>query len=361
MNLTHQQQDLLRLLVSKHEASGGQPFIFVRSMTGAGLCYPSDSVPVANDDLDFHQLHHENLIAFTPVGTNKWRGKPTELGIAAVRGNFILAANESDDPWKNPFPEGTRAHEIVRDTMLWTKEHLALFHSEMLASMPPEEASSKEFVDHHLKALAGAFDIWAGALSRSAVLSDDAADAFEHLLTELEKVMVATAIKRRPSFIPERVHASEVRNRLNERKQYWVGQMLRRVREHKDATRANAAASLSNGPDPNAVKVTEPNAGAESDGVATPQETTPPHVRDHFAAAAEPAGEGPAPVPALRTELIKTWMDDEGWTNEALAGKLQTSERVISSLRNNGKYHGRDAVTKLANLMERDPVDLYLP
>jgi hypothetical protein len=68
------------------------------------------------------------------------------------------------------------------------------------------------------------------------------------------------------------------------------------------------------------------------------------------------------------TNLIKDWMNKEGYTNESLARHLRLSERVISSLRNNGRYHGRDAITKLANLMSEkdathpvDPLDLYLP
>ena len=63
----------------------------------------------------------------------------------------------------------------------------------------------------------------------------------------------------------------------------------------------------------------------------------------------------------LNVNLIKTWMDDEGWNNDLLAARLNISERTISSLRNNGRYHGAEAVTKLANLMGRDPGDLYLP
>jgi hypothetical protein len=63
----------------------------------------------------------------------------------------------------------------------------------------------------------------------------------------------------------------------------------------------------------------------------------------------------------LNVSLISAWMVEEGWTNKTLAEKLQMSERAISSLRNNGCYHGVDAITKLANLMGRDPEELYLP
>jgi hypothetical protein len=99
VNLSDQQKDLLLLLVSKHQSNGAQPFLFVRSHTGAGLCYPGgDSLPVINDDLDFHQLRRENLITLNPVGKNQWRGKPTERGITAVSNGFSLPADGGLNP-----------------------------------------------------------------------------------------------------------------------------------------------------------------------------------------------------------------------------------------------------------------------
>jgi|GEM_PF-5569785 hypothetical protein len=59
--------------------------------------------------------------------------------------------------------------------------------------------------------------------------------------------------------------------------------------------------------------------------------------------------------------MISNWMDDEGYDKEELADLLKISVRTVSSLRNNGNYHGDDAVTKLANRMKRDVEDLYLP
>ena len=171
-----------------------------------------------------------------------------------------------DDPWgKNPFPEGTRWHQVWKEISLWVKEHLALFHSEMLESMPPEEASSKEFLDHHLKALAGTFDIWAGAFSRSAVLTDDAADAFEHLLTELETAMVAQASKHRLGFIPERLHSSEVKRQLNQRKHYWTGQMLRKGFENTKRRTARVLGA-------NTVDGAEPSSAGSGNTTPKPQE-----------------------------------------------------------------------------------------
>jgi hypothetical protein len=85
---------------------------------------------------------------------------------------------------------------------------------------------------------------------------------------------------------------------------------------------------------------------------------------------AKAAGESPArdavdlrdrKPPLLNASLIKAWMEEEGWINETLAERLGISERAVSSIRNNGSYHGLEAVTRLANLMGRDPEELYLP
>ena len=63
--------------------------------------------------------------------------------------------------------------------------------------------------------------------------------------------------------------------------------------------------------------------------------------------------------PPLDTAKIGRWMDEEGYTNDTLAEKLHTSLRSITSMRNNGRLHGKKVVTKLANQMGCDPSDLY--
>jgi hypothetical protein len=63
----------------------------------------------------------------------------------------------------------------------------------------------------------------------------------------------------------------------------------------------------------------------------------------------------------LNQDLIRKWMKDEGYNNKELANALNISARAVSSLRNNGDYHGDDAITRLANRMKRDVEDLYLP
>lgn len=148
------------------------------------------------------------------------------------------------EPWgENPFPEGTPAHRSWTETNLWTKEHLALFQAEMLESRPSEEASPKEFLDHGLKVLAGQFDIWARAFSRSIVPTDQAAGLYEQLLNELEQAMAANATRFTASFLPEGLYTTEVRRLLLQRKQYWLGRMLRKVRKRKEANCAKAAAN----------------------------------------------------------------------------------------------------------------------
>jgi hypothetical protein len=66
-------------------------------------------------------------------------------------------------------------------------------------------------------------------------------------------------------------------------------------------------------------------------------------------------------VPRLNVELISKWMEEECYDNKELATALKISVRAVSSLRNDGDYHGDEAITRLANLMKRDKEDLYLP
>jgi hypothetical protein len=63
---------------------------------------------------------------------------------------------------------------------------------------------------------------------------------------------------------------------------------------------------------------------------------------------------------AMNLELINTWIDDQGYTNQELGGELNISVRAVSSLRSGGRCHGRNAAAKLANRMGRALSDLYL-
>ena len=128
LNLTDQQKDLLRLLVSMHESSGGAEFKFVRSLTSSGLSYPGGmSVPVENDNTDFRRLERENLIDFTCTGTNLYSGKPTQLGITFVRRGFALfeaGAVQQVDPAKVKSAFG-RNVDRLRKECGWSFDDLA--------------------------------------------------------------------------------------------------------------------------------------------------------------------------------------------------------------------------------------------
>jgi DNA-binding Xre family transcriptional regulator len=65
--------------------------------------------------------------------------------------------------------------------------------------------------------------------------------------------------------------------------------------------------------------------------------------------------------PKLNLELISKFIDEEGYKNDDLATQLNISPRAVSSLRNDGEYHGAEALTKLANLMKCEVDDLLLP
>jgi len=67
-----------------------------------------------------------------------------------------------------------------------------------------------------------------------------------------------------------------------------------------------------------------------------------------------------APRP-LDTKRINLWIGENGYTNATLAIALKTTAKTVSSLRNNGRFHGSKATNKLANLMGCEYVsELYL-
>ena len=82
-------------------------------------------------------------------------------------------------------------------------------------------------------------------------------------------------------------------------------------------------------------------------------------ARPQTAPAETHAANDPQPRPRLDTDRIEKWMQEEGYDNRELAEKLHISRRVVSSMVNNGEYHGRRAIEKLAKLMGLDAFDLY--
>ncbi len=63
----------------------------------------------------------------------------------------------------------------------------------------------------------------------------------------------------------------------------------------------------------------------------------------------------------LDLKRISKFIEEEGYKNDDLAAVLGISSRAVSSLRNDGVYHGAGALTKLANLMKCDLEDLFYP
>src|SRR5271167_3576465 len=92
VNLTDQQWDLLRVLVTGHESNGGAEFYFGCNVGGCGITYPGGrSVPGSYDETDLLQLRSERLVNITSPQPNLHRGKPTQLGISAARQRLISA------------------------------------------------------------------------------------------------------------------------------------------------------------------------------------------------------------------------------------------------------------------------------
>jgi hypothetical protein len=88
---------------------------------------------------------------------------------------------------------------------------------------------------------------------------------------------------------------------------------------------------------------------------------------DEAADSSEALGQESAPDNSHRTQpdspvndgKIRAWMNTEGYDVPTLAQELDSSERALRSLLNNGDYHGKKLLTKLANLMGCDVLDLY--
>jgi len=225
-----------------------------------------------------------------------------------------------DEPLgKNPFAPGTPAHQDWAEMNSRAKEQMVLFHAELLVSMPPEDASAKEFLDFSLMVVAGTFDIFARALLSDAMASEQAAGTFEEYLIEIGKAVEANAHKSRISCIPERLFSSEVRRRLHQRKQYWTGQILRTVRERKEASSAKVAANAGGGAEPSVSSVEETKNNPERPGNPTPEPqeaaSLEPATTDAEITKASPDPvRGPRPnyETALRVEEIVTRIAREG-------------------------------------------------
>jgi hypothetical protein len=83
--LLPEQEELLKLVVSKYHLGIRSEFLFSRSNSGSGLAY--NGMPgerVAADESDLEQLRNAGLITLRRVGRHEYRGKPTPAGLATV-------------------------------------------------------------------------------------------------------------------------------------------------------------------------------------------------------------------------------------------------------------------------------------
>jgi hypothetical protein len=148
----------------------------------------------------------------------------------------------STDIEENPFPGGTNAHRIWADSALLAKERLALFAAEQLGRIPAENAPDQDFMEFRVASAASVFDIWVGVFSESMALTDDAANAFGEMCGEFEKIFNGVAEQKPMTGILRRTFLSTMKTRLRQRKHFWIGQTLKRVREHKQAAFATSPA-----------------------------------------------------------------------------------------------------------------------
>jgi|GEM_PF-732401 len=100
MNLTKEQKDLLKSIVSVYESGDTSQFIVVRTMEKSSLLYPGGHAPVdiSADDADFEQLAREGLLTLTRNSQGSLCGKPTQAGIDAVRSNFATPPKSAEFP-----------------------------------------------------------------------------------------------------------------------------------------------------------------------------------------------------------------------------------------------------------------------
>ena len=175
LNLTDQQKDLLRTLVSNYEA-GAAVFWFTRG-GAAGISYPRGVPPsVLCDEMDLEQLRQSGFISLTRISETTSQGKPTQLGITTVRDGLVVAQNdrgrdvevaeqteklrssqEDKDPFPrrsdqrplgdNPFPSDHPAYEPFEEATWKAKTSIAKFKLELLRA---NHHTSTEFVQHAL-------------------------------------------------------------------------------------------------------------------------------------------------------------------------------------------------------------------
>jgi hypothetical protein len=231
-----QRFDLLRVIVLRHRMHSGKPFMVLRSPQGDALFYERGQVVrCIYDDSVFERLRDENLLSLSRASGNQLCGTPTELGIKKI----VEKEPKDDILFSCPFLKETKEYDALINGFLLMKENLAFFHATIVDEVPPEGSPDTAFYDHGLKIIAGAFDAIAESLHRECALTDSAAQACEEMLTVYEEFLLnqvsrARASGVRASFLKNPAFDVDVKMRLKARRQYWIGQTMKKVREHKE-------------------------------------------------------------------------------------------------------------------------------
>jgi hypothetical protein len=175
----------------------------------------------------------------------------------------------------------------------------------------------------------------------------EAQNAFVEMLALFEILAWEEFVGGYPNSV--RDGAPSIDQQIGERKRLWI----RKGYEQLDAHASKRGAAGMRQQDPESAIVYGGASAAEQPSPATGANTG--NSTDHPEANAAAGSEYPERVPGLRTDLIKDWIEHEGWTNKSLAQRLDLSKRVISSMRNNGKYHPPYAPDLIRRLWRERP------
>ena len=180
--LTSEQQDLLIKIGIYQQMGDGADFTLFRSSDNAELQYPNGvSVECVAPDEDFQQLERSKLIVLSRDSGGQLSGRLTEYGKVAAFG-MPSGKSYGGDLTLKLVPKGTRAYEIVSDSMSWAKERMAFHYVETVQNLPAESASDQEFRDFCLNTIAGKYDIEAESFLKDSKLTPDTIAGCEKLL-----------------------------------------------------------------------------------------------------------------------------------------------------------------------------------
>lgn len=206
-------------------------------------------------------------------------------------------------------------------------------------------------------AAAQVMDFWASRKIKLVVDSSDA-NCFQGLLGLWRWEIIAPLKKANLDEFEER----SIEMKLQSRIQFWNRQALKAALD-RDELRTSSDPKLAR--DRFLPEAGDPVGEARLTNLAIPEDRDS-ETRSTGEANGKRLDEAAAVRECQSTSVkldrsrIEAFMTEEGYTNETLAAALKCSSRAISSLRNDGMHHGRDVVTRLANLMGCEPDELLV-